>query len=94
MTTARVTHATPAATYAHVADRDWECGISESADNPNPRARDIAWQLVNTSPGNRTKVILGGGRAAFRPYDQGETQPPDDVRVRVPLHYTARLSSL
>ena len=74
-------HATPASTYAHVADRDWECGVPHYAANPHPGARDVAWQLVNTSPGNRLKVVLGGGRAAFGPYAEGEAVVPDEVRV-------------
>ena len=30
-------------------------------------AKDIAWQLINESPGNEIKVILGGGFPAFYP---------------------------
>ena len=37
-------------------------------DVPNSEdAKDIAWQLINESPGNKTKVILGGGFPAFYP---------------------------
>ena len=32
-------------------------------------ARDIARQLVETERGQRTNVVLGGGRAAFTPAD-------------------------
>jgi len=70
VTTARVTHATPGATYAHIASRGWECGIPKTGKriiNYNPAARDIAWQLINSAPGNKTNVVLGGGRAAFKP---------------------------
>ena len=35
------------------------------ADSEN--VKDIAWQLINTSPGNKSKVILGGGYNAFYP---------------------------
>ena len=91
VTTARVTHATPAALYAHVANRDWECGIplTSAADQDirDPEARDVAWQLVNTKPGNRTKVILGGGFAAFLPVPPNRVVE-DKCRVR-----TARPSS-
>ncbi|KAK0087435.1 hypothetical protein PV325_000991 [Microctonus aethiopoides] len=60
VTTTRITHATPAALYAHVNHRDWEC------DSAIPReyktcVKDIARQLVEDAPGNQFKVILGGG---------------------------------
>ncbi|XP_043282455.1 alkaline phosphatase 4-like isoform X2 [Venturia canescens] len=60
VTTTRITHATPAALYAHVNNRDWEC------DSAIPLAhrdciKDIARQLVEDAPGNRFKVIMGGG---------------------------------
>jgi hypothetical protein len=29
--------------------------------------KDITWQLVNTVPGKKAKVVLGGGRATFTP---------------------------
>ena len=88
VTTARVTHATPAATYAHVADRDWECGVPDYAANPHPAAKDVAWQLVNTSPGDKLRVVLGGGKAAFRPFEQyGEAPMPDLYRVSLYIHH-------
>ena len=33
----------------------------------NDKVKDIAWQLINTAPGNKSKVILGGGFPAFYP---------------------------
>ncbi|MDB4936271.1 MAG: alkaline phosphatase family protein [Labilithrix sp.] len=59
VTTTRVTHATPAATYAHVNDRD--------------REEDIAAQLVpgekgyNAALGDGVDVVLGGGTRQFLP---------------------------
>jgi len=36
--------------------------------------KDITWQLVNTDPGRRAKVVLGGGRSSFLPMEPtGET---------------------
>lgn len=61
VTTTRVSHATPAALYAHSADRRWEC----DADMDEATARgckDIARQLVEDAPGADLKVIFGGGR--------------------------------
>lgn len=64
VTTTRVTHATPAATYAHSFNRNWECEakIPEALRN---RTKDIAVQLVENGPGSKFNVILGGGRACF-----------------------------
>lgn len=63
VTTTRVTHATPAALYAHTAQRDWE---TDSKIPPNStRCKDIAKQLVEDLPGRDLKVILGGGRKNF-----------------------------
>ncbi len=78
VSTAKITHATPAATYAHTFDRDFEC--QNNYDDLNgtmplpPGHHDIAWQLVNQEPGNKLKVIMGGGWAAFL---QNMTQRPD-----------------
>ncbi|GFS07968.1 alkaline phosphatase, partial [Elysia marginata] len=61
VTTTRVTHATPAASYSHTPDRNWE---SDSLIPLAERAcTDIASQLIyNNSDIN---VIMGGGRASF-----------------------------
>ena len=69
VTTAKITDATPSASYAHIYDRYWECDSKyETNDGPMPAGKhDIAWQLVNSSPGNQAKVVLGGGAAAFYP---------------------------
>jgi alkaline phosphatase len=66
VSTARITHATPAANYAHIADRDWE------SDRDVPEAcksstTDIAAQLIEFAAGNGPEVVLGGGRRAFIP---------------------------
>ena len=72
VTTARVTHATPASLYAHSANRDWECykdlldTFNNDDDIPDD-VHDIAWQLMNQDPGRNIKVILGGGKANFLP---------------------------
>ncbi|XP_044254146.1 alkaline phosphatase 4-like [Tribolium madens] len=60
ITTTRITHATPASTYAHVHFREWECD-SEMPQEFKPFVKDIARQLVEDAPGNNFKVILGGG---------------------------------
>lgn len=55
VTNTRVTHATPAALYAHSASRYWEddSKIPSSARN---LCKDIARQLVEDSPGNKINV--------------------------------------
>ncbi len=46
VTTARLTHATPAASYAH-ANRRWECGFPKNrVTNLNDQCKDIARQLL------------------------------------------------
>jgi hypothetical protein len=71
VTTARVTHATPAALYAHTYDRYWECDVKYNGSEPTPPegTSDIAWQMVHTQPAQSIKVILGGGAAAFIPVE-------------------------
>jgi len=62
VSTARLTHATPAATYAHVASRDWEynAGIGDGC-------KDIASQFIDFPYGDGIDVAMGGGRQAFMP---------------------------
>ncbi|MBC7521238.1 MAG: alkaline phosphatase [Sandarakinorhabdus sp.] len=70
VTTTRITHATPAAVYGHVPNRNWE-----GADRSYPPADrksgcpDLATQLVNFPGG--IDVALGGGRARFQPLAAG-----------------------
>ncbi|MBP6187815.1 MAG: alkaline phosphatase [Azonexus sp.] len=70
VSTARVTHATPAATYAHTAVRDWEADSNIPAScGTTGVVKDIARQLIEVSPvvKNSLKVALGGGRTYFIP---------------------------
>ncbi|XP_033642112.1 alkaline phosphatase, tissue-nonspecific isozyme-like [Asterias rubens] len=74
ISTARVTHATPACLYAHSPNRNWE----NDADIPPEEAAygctDIAQQLITL--GKNTKVILGGGRAEMTPNDVADVEYP------------------
>ena len=71
VTNARLTHATPAALYAHAASRDWECDgfvnrKKVHQDEPVPEDfADIARQMIEFAPGNQTDIILGGGMSCF-----------------------------
>lgn len=67
VSTARITHATPAATYAHTANRDWENSSELPAPARDAGCVDIARQMVEWPYGDGLDVILGGGRAQFIP---------------------------
>ncbi len=66
VSTARLTHATPAATYAHVPTRGWENDSAMPAEAVQAGCHDIARQFVETPFGGPV-VALGGGRAQFMP---------------------------
>lgn len=67
VTTARLTHATPAATYAKTPERDWEGDSNLPAEAVANGCRDIATQLVMRDQANALTVALGGGRSYFLP---------------------------
>ncbi|MDA3934752.1 MAG: alkaline phosphatase, partial [Gammaproteobacteria bacterium] len=83
VSTARITHATPAANYAKSPERDFESDADADTMSNIGDCRDIATQLLEldqrTYPqadGSRRKldgieVILGGGRRNFLPQQQG-----------------------
>ncbi|XP_063775369.1 alkaline phosphatase-like [Pseudophryne corroboree] len=70
VTTTRVQHASPAAAYAHTANRDWYSDNEMTTTMINNGCKDIAYQLVHNTDIN---VILGGGRAYMSP--QGTPDP-------------------
>ncbi|XP_024893743.1 alkaline phosphatase-like isoform X1 [Temnothorax curvispinosus] len=76
VTTTRVTHATPAALYAHAASRYWE---DDGKVPPAARTscKDIARQLLEDEPGCNITVILGGGRRHFVPKVTLDPEEPD-----------------
>lgn len=67
ISTARVTHATPAALYAHTPNRDWESDADMSPEVIAAGCKDIAQQLVAWPHGDGLEVIFGGGRDRFVP---------------------------
>jgi alkaline phosphatase len=67
VSTARITHATPAGSYAHSPNRNWEDSASLPAEAKAAGCTDIAQQLLDTPHGDGPDVILGGGRAHFLP---------------------------
>lgn len=68
VSTARITHATPAAAYAHSPDRNWELPGSVP-ETDRTLCSDIARQLVEFPYGDGVDVVLGGGRAMFLAID-------------------------
>lgn len=64
VTTARLTHATPAATYSHAESRSWEAD-SDIPKKHRKDCRDIALQLIDYPYGDGLEVALGGGRRNF-----------------------------
>jgi alkaline phosphatase len=77
VTTTRVTHATPAACYAHAPQRDWEDDSMLPAEAREAGFADIARQLVEFSVGDGIDVVLGGGRAQFFPRSVRDPERPD-----------------
>lgn len=74
VTTTRLTHATPAAVYAHSASRDWESDSALPEAAQAAGCKDIARQLIEYPYGDGLEVALGGGRAQFTP---AETVDPE-----------------
>ena len=62
VSTARITHATPAALYAKVSERNWESD-SDIPEGCKNQVSDIARQLVEHE--YTIDVALGGGARAF-----------------------------
>lgn len=70
VTTARVTHATPATTYAHSSDRNWESDHALPQLAKDSGCLDIASQFVH-SDASPLDVLFGGGRRHFLPKSIG-----------------------
>lgn len=67
VSTARITHATPAATYAKSPERNWESDDGLTDEAKANGCKDIATQLVEFSYGDGIDVVMGGGRRHFIP---------------------------
>lgn len=79
VTSTRVTHATPAACYAHTADRDWESDkdiFDRKKDAYDAKFPDIARQLIEFPYGDGLEVALGGGRSKFLPNVAADPEYP------------------
>ena len=82
VSTATITHATPAATYAHSADRNWEDNSALPEEAVAAGCRDIARQLVEFDGGDGIEVALGGGRGHFLPVGEPDPEYPDQAGFR------------
>ncbi|MDO5638365.1 MAG: alkaline phosphatase [Neisseria sp.] len=71
VTTARLTHATPAATYAKISDRDWESNDNLPEEAVQNGCKDIAQQFVDT---DAVDVAFGGGRRHFLPKEVTDSE--------------------
>ena len=71
VSTARLTHATPATMYAHAMIRSWEADADLPEAAVAAGCQDIAAQLLAFDHGDGIDVALGGGREGFLPGDAG-----------------------
>ena len=79
VTTTRITHATPAATYGHNPERGWEVDADLPPEAAQAGCTDFAAQLVANARAGLLQVALGGGRTEFMPAVQ-----PDPQRAGMP----------
>jgi alkaline phosphatase len=77
ISTARITHATPASTYAHTPQRDWEADSDMPVAAKAEGCLDIARQLIENPVGAKMDVIFGGGRSAFLPSSLADPEYTD-----------------
>jgi alkaline phosphatase len=78
ISTARITHATPAAVYAHSAHRDWE---DNSALPEGCTQLDIAAQLIEQMKSGVIDIAMGGGRQHFLPTTVKDVEGKDGKRT-------------
>ncbi|MDR6992019.1 alkaline phosphatase [Luteimonas sp. 3794] len=83
VTTTRLTHATPAATYAHAPDRNWESDADLPEEARAAGCRDIAQQILDFAPGKGPRVLMGGGRGMFMPASERDPEYDDKVGQRL-----------
>jgi alkaline phosphatase len=77
VTNTTLTHATPAACYAHAPDRSWQHDSRLPAAALHAGFPDIARQLVEFRRGDGLEVALGGGRSFFLPEEVVDPEDPE-----------------
>ena len=70
VSTARLTHATPAALYAHSPSRNWETDGALTPQAVKQGCKDIARQFIAFDHGDGIEIALGGGRRNFLPAEE------------------------
>lgn len=84
VTTTRITHATPAATYAHSPERNWESDADLPESARAAGCRDIAQQLLAAQRfGRGPLVVMGGGRSELMPASERDPEYDDKVGLRL-----------
>ncbi|GAB3089350.1 alkaline phosphatase [Lysobacter terrae] len=83
VTTTRVTHATPGATFTHSAHRSWENDNEITPKDTQAGCIDIARQLVESPYGHGPDVLMGGGRENFMTVEQRDPEEDDKVGQRL-----------
>jgi alkaline phosphatase len=84
VSTARLTHATPASVYARSPDRGWEADAAIPDDQKGLGCEDIATQLVAAD----WDVALGGGMVAFAGEEHGGRR--SEASANLPADWAAR----
>ncbi|MFC5741481.1 alkaline phosphatase [Dyella tabacisoli] len=83
ITTTRITHATPAATYGHLPERNWEVDAELSAAAKAAGCKDFAAQLIDFPSRNGLTVAMGGGRTEFMSAGESDPGYPNKVGQRL-----------
>jgi len=76
VSTARLTHATPATVYAASPSRNWESDGDLPEEAVANGCQDIAAQILDF-PGDGLEIALGGGRSNFLPETAQDPEYPD-----------------
>ncbi len=86
VSTARITHATPASVYARASDRNWEADAAIPEDQRGLGCKDIAAQLIESD----WDVALGGGLGAFFGEGADDAGRRLDASANLPAEWAAR----
>jgi len=71
ISTARITHATPAAVYGRLMSRDWETDRDMEDFGKERGCIDLATQMIAYGGADGLEIALGGGRRNFLPKEEG-----------------------
>ncbi|MFS4439295.1 alkaline phosphatase [Paracoccaceae bacterium GXU_MW_L88] len=80
VSTARITHATPAAVYSKTLNRDWE-NDTEMPEGECQQTEDIAAQLITAMEAGTVDFVMGGGRRNFLPNGVTDDEGGEGLRL-------------